>query len=117
VTRLQRVLCIALGLLATAAVVTATTVHDRADAGRRALAEANRAHARWAAERAREVAARERVRDITARRAALRRETANSTRRLLAAIEQARTARRRVVVAPPRVVYRVRTALVADRAG
>ena len=43
-TRLQRVLCPALGLLASAAVLAAIVVHARAEAGRVALAEADQAH-------------------------------------------------------------------------
>lgn len=116
-TRLQHVLCVALGLLATAAVVTAVMVHSRAETGRRALQDADRAHARWAGERAREQAARTLLRELATRHTALRLATADSTRRLRAAIERTRHARRPVVIAPPRVVYRIRTVLVAGRSG
>jgi membrane-bound lytic murein transglycosylase B len=112
-TRLQRVLCVALGLLATAAVLAATVVHARAEAGRVALAEADRAHLDWYDARVQEVAAQARLRDIAAQEAALRLATARSDRRLLRAIERARHARRRVVHAKPRVVYRVHTVLIS----
>ena len=112
-TRLQRVLCVALGLLATAAVLAATVIHARAEAGRVALAEADRAHLDWYDARVEEVAARARLRDLAAQEAALRIATTRADRRLLAAIDRARHARRRIVHAKPRVVYRVRTVLVS----
>ena len=112
-TRLQRVLCTALGLLAMAAVLAATLVHARAEAGRTALAEADRAHLGWFDTRVEEMAAEARLRDLAARESSLRNETERTTRRLLAAIERTRRTRREVVHAKPRVIYRVRTVLVS----
>jgi hypothetical protein len=114
VTRLQRVLCLALGLLSCAAVAAAIVVHGRAEAGRAALAEADHAHLAWFDARIEEVAAGARLRDLAAQEAALRTETERTSRRLLAAVDRARHARRRVIRAKPRVVYRVRTVLVSD---
>ena len=116
-TRLQKVLCLALGLLGTTAVLAATVVHTRAESGRRALGEADRAHTRWGAERAREQAAWARLRDIAARQVALSLATADTTRRLEAIVARTRNARRKVVLAPPRVVVRVSTVAVADHTG
>jgi type II secretory pathway component PulK len=113
VTRLQRLLCLVLGILATAAVVAATLVHNRAEAGRRALDEADRAHVGWFEQRVGEAAALARLRDLRARQTALRLATARTHRRLLAALDRSRHARRRVVGARPLVVYRVRTVLAS----
>ena len=112
-TRLQRVLCLALGLLASAAVAAALVVHGRAEAGRVALAEADQAHLAWFDARIEEVAAGARLRDLAAQAAALRTETGRTSRRLRAAVDRARHARRPVIRAKPRVVYRVRTVLVS----
>jgi hypothetical protein len=112
-TRLQRVLCLMLGLLASAAVGAAILVHGRAEAGRTALAEADQAHLAWFDARTEEGAAGARLRDLAAQEAELRTETERTSRRLLAAVDRARHARRPVIRAKPRVVYRVRTVLVS----
>jgi hypothetical protein len=92
-------------------------VHRRADEGRRALADAERTHVTWLEGQVREVAAEARLRDLQARYATLRRETAASEQRLRHALVVARHARRRVVHGHPRVVYRVRTVLVSGGGG
>ncbi len=107
-TRLQRLLCLVLGVLAAAAIAAAVLVHERAESGRAALAKADRAHLAWFDARIEELAARTRLRDLAARRAQLRTETDLARRRLVAAIEQARHARRPVQHATPRVIHRVR---------
>ncbi len=115
-TRLQRILCAALGLLATTTVVAATLIHFRAEAGRRALAEADRAHLGWFDAHVDEIAAQARLRDLAAQERTLRQATVRTTHELSAAIDRARRTRRPVVSAAPRVVYRVRTVLVSDGA-
>ncbi len=112
-TRLQRLLCLGLGLVATLAVLAATLVHTRAEAGREALAEADQAHLAWFDARVEEAAAQARLRDLAARESSLRTETEHTVRRLRAAIDRARSTRRPVVHAKPRVVYRVRTVLIS----
>ena len=115
-TRLQRLLCAALGLLATAAVLAALVVHGRAESGRAALADADRAHLEWFDARVKEVAAEARLRDLAARESSLRAETERTTRQLLAAIDRTRRTRRPVVHAAPQIVYRVRTVLISAAA-
>ena len=107
-TRLQRLLCLALGVLAAGAVVAAVLVHAQAERGRAALAAADRAHLAWFDARTEEAAARSRLRDLTARQAQLATATELAQRRLVAALEQARHARRPVRHATPRVIHRVR---------
>ena len=116
-TRLQRLLCAALGLIAVVAVIAAVLVHRRADEGRRALAEAERVHVAWLEGQVREVAAEARLHDLQARYAGLRREVVRSERHLRQVLTTARRARRRTVHGSPRVVYRVRTVVVSGRTG
>jgi cytochrome c-type biogenesis protein CcmI len=111
-TRLQRLTCLALAVLAAVAITAAILVHDRAERGRAALARADRAHLAWFDARIEELEARARLGDLATRHAKLRADTALAHRRLIAAIDQARRARRPVLHAPPRVVHRVRTVLV-----
>jgi hypothetical protein len=113
-TRLQRLLCLALGVLAIGSLVAARLVHAQAEAGRAALAQADRAHLEWFDARVAETAARARLRDLAAQEAALRVVIARSDRRLLAAIEGARHAQRPTVRAKPRVVVRVRTVMLSQ---
>ena len=107
-TRLQRVLCVALGLLASAAVVRRGHRPRARRSGRRALRRPTGAHCAWF-ERAREQAARTLLRGSPRAVGAAPRDGPQH-RRLRAAIERTRHARRPVVIATSRgVVYRVRT--------
>ena len=111
-TRLQRLLCLALGVLAIGSLVAARLVHAQAEAGRAALAQADRAHLEWFDARVAETAARAAASSSTAAVAPV--DAPSSDRRLLAAIEGARHAQRPTVRAKPRVVVRVRTVMLSQ---
>ena len=83
---------------------------------REALAEADRAHVRWFATRMDEMVTEASVRDLLSRQTELQKATVATNRRLLAALERARNARRPVIHTQPRVVYRVRTVFVSGGA-